>query len=617
MSWMIIRSTLASIEPLPDGLLITKVNQLRVQTAEWTLLVIIDAPELDPKLLQNIDMIMVQAEQALIKGIIPHVQYRSWLLRLQSIKSYILNHRMVSSATSEHTREKRGLIDFVGQVGHTLFGLATDDSIEECHRVIENTRRYQKMIVHQVNQLTTVLNRTQGAVAKNRYQINKVTAFISGALLPSINHAFVQLNNTNMRLFRLEKAFYFDKTVSLLEQVTSSYMQAVQKYSRQKASLEIGRLTEDIFSMAHLADVLRKATTGTTFPVQPLQWYYEHAHVFPVWGKDTLIYRVKLPLVNEKTYHRYNIVTWPVPYAERGYSIKILVDHVDIGLDTTNGDIFHPVGCMGYRPMICRTGALYNVREWNCPRTLIAGNKRGHNCQVAITKGNNGTKITEISYGEYVIVTFGEVVETRCSGKAGIREQLVAGTYLIRVSPRCVVMGNSWTMTGLIERVGHTSVAALWVKSPILLNITDIIPQNQAIKLLDKTPFAKLSAVARIDLAPIEEPPTTIDWTYHGSRMSFGLLILFIVLGVWLFLGSCILWTKRSQILNFVQGGWKGVNHDKLHSRKFDTASQNSEVPMEDEYLTILDMEDNKPDIKSSVKSYKKPSSSVFHFTAK
>ena len=80
----------------------------------------------------------------------------------------------------------------------------------------------------------------------------------------------------------------------------SSYMQAVQQYSWQMASLEIGILTEDIFSMAHLADVLCKATTGTTFPVQPLQWYYEHAHVFPVWGKDTSNYHVKLPLLNEK-----------------------------------------------------------------------------------------------------------------------------------------------------------------------------------------------------------------------------------------------------------------------------------------------------------------------------
>ena len=96
-------------------------------------------------------------------------------------------------------------------------------------------------------------------------------------------------------------------------------MQAVYKYSRQKASLEIGRLTEDIFSIVYLADVLHKATTGTTFL---LQWYYEHARIFPVWGKDTLIYCVKLPLVNEKTYHRYNIITWPVPYAEKGYSIQ-------------------------------------------------------------------------------------------------------------------------------------------------------------------------------------------------------------------------------------------------------------------------------------------------------
>ena len=99
---------------------------------------------------------------------------------------YILNHRIVSSATSEHTREKLGLFKFMVHVGHTLVGLAKDNSIEECHHLIENTHRYHKRIVHQVKQLTTVLNRTHIAVAWNQNQINKVTVFISVALLPMI-----------------------------------------------------------------------------------------------------------------------------------------------------------------------------------------------------------------------------------------------------------------------------------------------------------------------------------------------------------------------------------------------------------------------------------------------
>ena len=46
------------------------------------------------------------------------------------------------------------------------------------------------------------------------------------------------------------------KTISLLEQVSSVYREYVHKYWRQKASLELGRLTEDILTWPQLIDVM-------------------------------------------------------------------------------------------------------------------------------------------------------------------------------------------------------------------------------------------------------------------------------------------------------------------------------------------------------------------------
>ena len=75
----------------------------------------------------------------------------------------------------------------MGHVGHSLFGLATDDSVNECLQAIDATRTYQKIVVHQVNRLTTVLNCTQAAMTWNRQQLNKLMSFVSRVLIPGMN----------------------------------------------------------------------------------------------------------------------------------------------------------------------------------------------------------------------------------------------------------------------------------------------------------------------------------------------------------------------------------------------------------------------------------------------
>ena len=542
--------SLANVKPLPDGLLVTRAQQLRVQSAEWTVLVVIDNPKLDPGLVRNINLVMAQAKKAVDNDIIARPQSTSWTGRLKYLKSS-LAQGLVLPPKSQMRRFPRGWFNILGQIGHTLFGLATDDSIAECRRAISQSQLLQQDIVHQVNKLTTVLNRTQGIAAWNQHKISQVTDFISGKLIPTLNQATAAINTTQQEVYRLERAFYFERIVSTLEQITSSYINLLHTYARQKASLELGRLTEDILSPSQLRDVLQMATTSTAYPIEPIQWYYEHTHVYPVWGKDTLLYRVKLPLVDGYSYNRYHLATWPVPYPGQGYSIQILVDHPDVGLSTTNGDIFHPTGCMGWRPMVCRSGPLYNAQRWSCPRTLISGDVRhSHTCKVRITQQFNLTQVTEISYGEYIAVTWGETLETRCEGQPGKRQVVNPGTYLITVPSGCVVMGKGVTLTGLIERVGHISVKALQMLTSNILNITEIIPAEQAISLLDQPHFDNRNPFVQTNLQPLPLPSSTFDWTHHGSRISFGVLFILLILIVVAVITGVVIWKKWDYLVS-------------------------------------------------------------------
>ena len=136
---------------------------------------------------------------------------------------------------------------------------------------------------------TSILNQTRQEVVTNRAKIENLATWIQNILTPRVNELSAIMNITLHRLARLEHAFDYEKTVSLLEQVTAVYREYVQKYWRQKASLELGRLTEDILSWTQLIEVMKQATGPYMMPVTPLQWYYNHVLIYPVWGGEVLI----------------------------------------------------------------------------------------------------------------------------------------------------------------------------------------------------------------------------------------------------------------------------------------------------------------------------------------
>jgi hypothetical protein len=154
-------------------------------------------------------------------------------------------------------RFKHGLFDFFGGIGHTLFGLATDQGLKDVKRVVKETRREQHTIVHRVNDLVTVLNHTWDKIDEQTNQINLIKHYLFQARL-----AYMVLTNaTHKALYALEVLSvmrHLDGAVTTFENLADDYLRVLDKYNRQKASLELGRLTEELLPPALLQDILKK-----------------------------------------------------------------------------------------------------------------------------------------------------------------------------------------------------------------------------------------------------------------------------------------------------------------------------------------------------------------------
>jgi hypothetical protein len=126
-------------------------------------------------------------------------------------------------ARLKNHRRRRGLIDGVGLIAHSLFGLATDSEVAEIKAKVEENRAALQGITTWANDWLTVVNASHQAAILNRITINNLTREVTDAF--AIQEA---LGTVNRRLHEVG--------------------QEVLRQQRIRDDLEDGRLTELIFS---------------------------------------------------------------------------------------------------------------------------------------------------------------------------------------------------------------------------------------------------------------------------------------------------------------------------------------------------------------------------------
>ena len=121
------------VDPLQDGLLITKIDKLRIQLNEWTILVTSDFPSVDPELSKQVTVLIIELSQSQTWEVLPGPMIRAWISCLQSVQTYLHDNQYTSPIVD---RQRRSPFNFVGELGHSLFGLAIDSSIKECIQAV-------------------------------------------------------------------------------------------------------------------------------------------------------------------------------------------------------------------------------------------------------------------------------------------------------------------------------------------------------------------------------------------------------------------------------------------------------------------------------------------------
>ena len=120
-----IDATPAAIKPLQDGLLVTGQQTVKSIAAEYTLVVTIAPPRFPVPLHDMIHRLAHHAHRANFHWHVNQSISNSWLRRIQKLKGF----EETENRRRHLSRNRRGVLNIVGEISHTLFGTATDTSV--------------------------------------------------------------------------------------------------------------------------------------------------------------------------------------------------------------------------------------------------------------------------------------------------------------------------------------------------------------------------------------------------------------------------------------------------------------------------------------------------------
>jgi len=155
----------------------------------------------------------------------------AWRYRLNDIEDALLPTR------SDARRKRRGLLDVVGQLSHSLFGAATDSDVE-CKRQIEILRTRDRRVFHSVSHIIPIVNQTHTAVKQNRQHINALQMYVDKVSADVIYIANVWQKHDKL-LQVVKTKLRIEQCLSAMESANAYWLQQLAKFNRQKASLEL------------------------------------------------------------------------------------------------------------------------------------------------------------------------------------------------------------------------------------------------------------------------------------------------------------------------------------------------------------------------------------------
>ena len=535
-------------EQLHDGVLIESPRPIKLQKAEWTLLITIGPPHLlnlSPYLSLINDMVYsLEQDDA---GTV----YRTLRHRLKYLRAA---NQQLTAALTIPARTRRGLLNIGGKILHHLFGVATDEDLRKYRSTVRRAIAGQVKITHDYQAMATVINHIQDTVIENQHTLHdwyqNVTAYMDNLTVAVSN-----------RLYAAKRHVLINDLLDLTDSYYLRNAESIELYLQQRADLELGMLTEHVMPQYKLQSFLSKIQPKhfNHLETLPIPWYYENLHIQPVWQEDNiLVFIAKIPFVAPQDYLLFHINTYPVGHNKT--TVKLTPETI-IASDPQSNGLFIPEHCRGMHPLVCSTSLIGYSPMYDCERGLLLHQVSAiETCPVTIQTDVLAPKSYPVKSHEGQFVLYLDTTEDvtlHCPGSPVESHSVSPGTYRVTVPDHCALSSSLWILTTWIHGSSTMNATSELLPIPVLslknLSTEVHLPKIEQLHVPMPPTLSELKKMTlpnTSDIIDYNNPFTIMN--EHSNKFLITLYLIIIVIIVLIIIYCCklkhILCFKSSQV---------------------------------------------------------------------
>ena len=409
-----------SVNVAPYGVVTVRDGTARIQTGSYELLVIMQRPAalqqryLSP-LLSQAEALLSTAQTGQV------VNLDAYLTRLQRLQT--------------PARVRRGLINAVGEITKSLFGVALDKDVQKIRNTVNELVAESNARKIAIKDIIVCVNQTITQQKQIEQKVNVLANHIN-QLQDDIQTLAVVHNELGVRLHNAEMLIIIENILSLAEEIYKAEQDVVNYFQYKRDLAVIGHLTESLVPKSILKAVRRKVKIDVSD-----DFLYANLEVRVMkFDEDSLGYWVSLPILDGEPYTLWRVLTVPFPADSRPWQIIPEVTTVGQGLQT--GNFIEADLCRYDNPRLCPSPVEYS--KLDCINSILAQkDEQLQNCKT-VSVSQFDINIKRVTPTSVIISTNGEKVEERCYLKPPQTFYLEANTYLLSVAKGCVLEGGNW-----------------------------------------------------------------------------------------------------------------------------------------------------------------------------
>lgn len=443
------------IDVAPYGVVTVNEGTGRIQAGSYELIVMVQRPS---SLQRRFLTPLLQQAEALLSTISAE--------QIVNMDAYVTRFRRLQAPT----RVKRGLINAVGEITKSLFGIATEKDVNKIKNTVnelvaESNRR--KVVIRD---LIVCANQT---IKQQRHVISKVNVLAShvNQLQEDVQTLGNVYDQVGQRVHNAEMLSIIENVLSLAEELSNQEEMFANQFQYKRDLAVIGHLTETLIPRSVFKDVRKHVKIDVSD-----DYLYSNLEVRVIrFDEDRLGYWTSLPILDREPFTHWRILTVPFPVTNSAHR-QIIPEVTAVGHGLETGNFIEADLCRFKDPMLCPSPVEYG--KLKCINSILnQDDQQLENCRTMIPD-NFDVNVKRVTPTSVVIATNGERVEERCDHQAPQSYVLEANSYLLTIDAGCVLEGNNWKFQATTVEKRQVELEESIILLPAHFNVSISMPSR-------------------------------------------------------------------------------------------------------------------------------------------